>query len=394
MHGNLDNTPPLPWATPQDSAVADLWGRDADRLTHWAQQSLIVRTDAYGRYRAPEELASNPTLAPVTIEKRYLPPQIIRSHFCATRREHVIGALTTDLDDLCRATQWDIDLHDDGDPIANTRYALLLYQRLVDMGHRPLLTDSNGRGGYHLRVLYKDRCPARGARSLGLWLIRDWAEYLPKSPEVFPKQNVLTGIRLGNWLRLPGKHHSRDHWSRCWNGQAWEDGPRMLFQQVGNHFTLPDEALSYSGADNPKTRDSRTLPPGAITEPSPEITDLPLTVALARDALRHYPNSDADYDTWFKIGCSLSRLGMDGFILWLDWSAQSEKFDEDNCYRCWASIDPAGGCGLGTLYYLAGQAGWDRAARAKAIGRRVRQAAHRAKVKEAMAKSRPQKGDT
>src|SRR5262249_17961848 len=40
-------------------------------------------------------------------------------------------------------------------------------------------------------------------------------------PETFPKQPKVSSGRFGNWLRLPGHHHSRDHWSRVWDGYRW-----------------------------------------------------------------------------------------------------------------------------------------------------------------------------
>jgi hypothetical protein len=85
-------------------------------------------------------------------------------------------------------------------------------------------------------------------------------------------------------------------------------------------------------------------------------------------------------------------LGMDGFILWLEWSAQSEKLDQQTCYRNWTSIDPAGACGLRSLFWRAGQADCDRAARAKAISRRVRQTEQRARIKDAIDRRRHRAG--
>ena len=44
-----------------------------------------------------------------------------------------------------------------------------------------------------------------------------------------------------------------------------------------------------------------------------------------------------DYDTWFKTGCALKRLGVP-YEVFRNWSATSEKFDEDECAKKWADL--------------------------------------------------------
>jgi hypothetical protein len=94
------------------------------------------------------------------------------------------------------------------------------------MGFRPLLTDSNGEGGYHLRVLLCEAAPTAEVWGFLCWLTGDHGALgLPKRPECFPKQKAVTDKNpFGNWLRVPGRHHTRDHWSRIWDGSAWLDG--------------------------------------------------------------------------------------------------------------------------------------------------------------------------
>ena len=128
---------------------------------------------------------------------------------------------------------------------------------------------------------------------------------------------------------------------------------------------------------------------GAPIDPSPKITDLAFTIALARDALVHYKNQDLPYDQWFKVAASLTRLGMEGLCLWLDWSATSYKHDEEYCLKKWASLSPEGRS-LGALFRDAEQAGWDRAARSRIIGRKVRERAAKDKLLAAMEATRKQ----
>src|SRR5262245_32295654 len=59
----------------------------------------------------------------------------------------------------------------------------------------------------------------------GKWLFSDWKELgLSEQPEIFPKQSEISAGKFGNWLRLPGRHHTRDHWTRVWDGQNWLEG--------------------------------------------------------------------------------------------------------------------------------------------------------------------------
>ena len=45
------------------------------------------------------------------------------------------------------------------------------------------------------------------------------------APETFPKKGALSGDKLGSWLRLPGLHHTRPHFTKVWSGDPWLDNP-------------------------------------------------------------------------------------------------------------------------------------------------------------------------
>src|SRR5262249_19780594 len=53
---------------------------------------------------------------------------------------------------------------------------------------------------------------------------------LPERPETFPKSASIrhTTAKCGSWLRLPGKHHTRDEWSRVWDGKRWLAGTAAI----------------------------------------------------------------------------------------------------------------------------------------------------------------------
>ena len=68
----------------------------------------------------------------------------------------------------------------------------------------------------------------------------------------------------------------------------------------------------------------------------------------AEAALRN--TSPEEYDTWFKVACSLkSLLGESGFTLWDSWSSQSPKYNAQEMRYKWNSFSQDGGITGGTL---------------------------------------------
>lgn len=55
-----------------------------------------------------------------------------------------------------------------------------------------------------------------------------------------------------------------------------------------------------------------------------------------------------DYDVWFEDGCALKHLGMP-YEVFREWSATSEKFDEDECAKKWADLPDEPRAGWTTL---------------------------------------------
>ena len=94
------------------------------------------------------------------------------------------------------------------------------------MGFHPLLVDSNDEGGYHLRCLFRDPVSTADIYAFLRWLTADFAKFgFLNRPECFPKQiRVDARTPYGNWLRIPGRHHKHDHWSRIWDGSRWLEG--------------------------------------------------------------------------------------------------------------------------------------------------------------------------
>jgi hypothetical protein len=222
-------------------ASSAAWRVHADALAVWAQRLLVNRTDVWGGYN-PLELRGqeytrrdgttgkygNSTTRPApsmrgTIE---LTSEVIARHFRGERHEHIIGLHSTSPNNMSRWGAIDIDKHGNtGNAEANRLCALTWYVKLVDLGLAPLLTDSNGAGGFHLTVVFREPVVTPQVFAFLNWLRADYAVHgLTSPPETFPRQSNLAPGRFGNWMRLPGRHHSRQHWSRVWDGRRWLEG--------------------------------------------------------------------------------------------------------------------------------------------------------------------------
>jgi P4 family phage/plasmid primase-like protien len=264
--GTADKTKPDP--------VAEAWAKHAGALAAWADKHVINRRDAWGGYyrkdgetkqttrKALDESppGSGRLLGSLDLAK-------LSRHFAGRGTDDVVGAHSTsrDEDGACRC-RWglvDIDAHPGQpcDPDANLRYALALYDQAVGLGFRPLLYDSNGTGGYHLVLLFAEPVPSPTVYSFLLWLIRDWEKYgLKSQPECFPKQREIEEGKFGNWVRLPGRHHTRSHYTRVWDGERWieaADAIRYIVTTEGSPESLiPDEAAFDLAAEIERKRES------------------------------------------------------------------------------------------------------------------------------------------
>jgi hypothetical protein len=158
------------------------------------------------------------------------------------------------------------------------------------------------------------------------WLVRDHRKYgLTAPPETFPKQpNILPG-QYGNWLRIPGRHHSREHWSRVWNGSQWLDGKPAILH-----------ILSLTGSPEACIPEDVQATAPAV-EPQPQRHTTPLTTS-ACGGLQHrimnymtkLPNLSAGQgrdDIAYNFAAFLSRdlqLPDDVALAWLNrWDAKN-----------------------------------------------------------------------
>jgi hypothetical protein len=241
--------PASKWRVNDHQAAA--WADRAPDLARWALDRYFIRRDVWGGYvrvadrgkvrQRPD--GSHYTLgttctrpAKASRGKVFLTEAVLARHFRPRGAEDVVGAHTTSLDNLSHFGTIEVDNHGPGSTPAavNEAAALLWYEELRRRGFHPLLWDSNGAGGYHLDLLLA--APVETPR-LYWFLRRLVADHqqrgLPATPECFPKQPRLDPRPdgrgcCGNWVRLVGRHHSRDCWAKVWSGERWLAGEEAV----------------------------------------------------------------------------------------------------------------------------------------------------------------------
>jgi hypothetical protein len=240
------NTPSLANGDPTQIAEPIYWRERAEELADWTWNHLVNRTDVWGAYN-PLHVRDQQYTDKGGRERRYgklytaprfsrergavlLTRDVLLQHFKATAAEHVIGLHAISEKNTSQWGAVDIDWHGETSPAAdiNWRYARHLYVKCKALGLNPLLTESNGRGGYHLRVILVEPQPTSEIFDFLQSLVTDHAEHgLRTAPEIFPKQRSVQDetnqdrSKYGNWLRLPGRHHTTDHMARVWDGERW-----------------------------------------------------------------------------------------------------------------------------------------------------------------------------
>ncbi|MEE9332796.1 MAG: hypothetical protein V3U65_01765 [Granulosicoccaceae bacterium] len=221
--------------------IGEEWRARAPELADWAMDTLVNRKDVWGQYsvltpteRKTSERSYKAMTLPaktqrggnkVTLDK-------LTRHFASrhSRKPQIIGLHAKSETITSRWFGIDVDCHDteaiDAEDLGrrNLNACVNWYQKLQGMGLDPLLFDSNGAGGYHLWVLFSAPAPTATVFAFVQDLINDWEEqHLEKRPETFPKA-VKEGS-IGSWFRLPGLHHTHEHYSTVWAGDEGLDDP-------------------------------------------------------------------------------------------------------------------------------------------------------------------------
>ncbi len=214
------------------------WQREANKLAQWAEERLVNRTDVYGRYlpmRLREPGKSNNYTAPNEEDRRdgALDMYKLVQHFRGADHSQLIGLHAISRQNTCKWFLIDIDQHGEdatAQSMVNRAAAVGWYEELKRPGFHPLLLDSNGAGGFHLLVMFSVPIPSTRVFAFAHQFVENYAARgLIQAPEVFPKQPEVNGQRrYGNWARLPGRHHTRNHWTKVWDGVRWLEGQAAI----------------------------------------------------------------------------------------------------------------------------------------------------------------------
>lgn len=207
------------------------WHVHADALASFFLE-LTVRRDVWGAYlplehRDPEKPSTYTAPAKNKRGRVTLDHTIAARHFRGASHGHVIGAHLTSPAGWSRCCGLDFDAH--GDVTETTRAQLRdAVSFCTDaLGDRwsLLLEDSNGAGGFHLWAHFADTVPTTGLFVLLQSIALQCAVATGIRPESYPKQASVPPGGYGSWLRWPGLHHTRPHWSRVTRpGAAWARG--------------------------------------------------------------------------------------------------------------------------------------------------------------------------
>ncbi len=221
--------------------IGEEWKARAPELAEWAMRHLVNRKDVWGQYSVltpAERRREGRDYKAMTLPRKDIRGadrvtlDKLTRHF-ASRRHHkpqIIGLHAKSKQGTSKWLGIDIDCHD-ADAVAaedharrNLVGALKWWRDFQQWGYDPLLLDSNGAGGYHLWVLFAEPAPTEDVFAFAKRVVTQWeSNNLDEEPETFPKK-VKKGS-LGSWFRLPGLHHTREHYSRVWSGDEWLDDP-------------------------------------------------------------------------------------------------------------------------------------------------------------------------
>jgi hypothetical protein len=360
---SCDTWPPRATPDPADATdrgPGDAWARHVEALAALFLP-LVVRDDRHGGHTFDGRKYGRTTI------DGPLDRDALAEHFRAADCRDLCGVHLTAPDETGVLAVVDVDAHPGkpSDPDANLAVARAAYDEARGLGLAAWLLDSNGKGGYHVWALLGRPTPMAECFRLGRYLVRDHAGHgLADRPETFPKNDRLTGKRVGHWVRLPGRHHRRaGFYTRVWDDQAgdWAEGERAVRLLLATEVVPVDVTAVLPSDFQPRPRRVSEAPPQAAWSPP---SDAPYSyrrrLRLATDVGFEFLHRVDDYDFWFWIGCCYRELGEDGRAIWHLWSSHSSrKYSRAACDEKWAGMTPGtdgagevapGSAGLGSLF--------------------------------------------
>lgn len=248
-----------------------------------------------------------------------------------------------------RLAAFDLDDHEGEANFEDVREpAFRLAVELRKWGLNPLCVLSGGGRGIHILVVWQEDQSARSVRQLMQRVVRTCELRVgtggvkKKEVEIFPKQDEVTNDGLGNLIALPFARNSVPLDADLRPIPIGE----FLFPPLTSLFSQP--IVADAGMDLPEEQEEHqeTRLPGDETE--------------AEAALRHISARDRDH--WIKCGHILKHeFAESGYKIWLTWSAtgRDKYIGEHDCKKVWDSINPNGKIGIGSLFHLARDNGWN-----------------------------------
>lgn len=197
-----------------------------EEIIQLVEDWFVNRTDRYGGYRwahdrmRPETLPSSGRLERCEKEGKrppYFGEWQIANHLILdkTYGVHAISRRNT-----CKWVCIDLDRHGESvraEDVITVR-DVIVQATLSNFDLKPVMEDSGG-GGWHIWILFSDPIPSPDAYrfvkhlgEVGRRACRDMVS--PPGIDLFPKNarhDASFGKCAGGWVRLPGRHHTRDH---------------------------------------------------------------------------------------------------------------------------------------------------------------------------------------
>jgi len=259
-------------------------------------------------------------------------------------------------DDTTRLAAFDVDNHNE--QLAWEQVASKIQPLIADLkalGVETLVVRSGGGSGIHIWLVWQK---AQNASDVRLFLKQLLRKHDLKSGtlglsanevEIYPKQDRVLQGKVGNPIALPFARLSQPLGNDLQPVNLADYSPPKI-----ENLYAPD-VISLPMTHRPEEPAEPTLKPAPINRTGVQRADEDET----RSALKYIPADD--YDSWIRIGLILKcSLAEGGFALWNDWSKSSTKYeDESKCLEKWHELCPDGSLGIGTLFHMAQQNGWN-----------------------------------
>jgi putative DNA primase/helicase len=232
-------------STGESAEITTAWRDRAPELAAWSLVRLPSRADAHGGYKNRHGDRSTGTT-----RKGGFSQELRVRHFSARGPDDVRGVYPFNEKLECHFVLWDADNHESSDEKAkaNLDTMLAIHDRLVGMGLHPMLEDSDGQGSLHLWEFLNQPMALAAAHAFAKHIAGDHGiEHFPKQPKPGPKG-------LGNFVRVLGRHHTYNHWSRIYDRQhgQWLAGDAAITEILSH--TGDDPAIVCANTPAPQIR--------------------------------------------------------------------------------------------------------------------------------------------